>query len=193
MYCDDFKVRKKEIIMEPFLFLETKKVGCLVIHGLTDDEIEDKVFKDNIFKIEDEDKRNKIISIILNRIKFLDRYLLEKLISGSLRTEKLVVVYTIMKTDNLFFSFMCDVYKQKILNRDFTIKKMDFEKFFKDKKGQDSTKIEKDYISILYEAGLISSKKSDSNILVPIVNKEFTDHFRKMGDEAYIIAPMYEE
>ena len=179
--------------MEPFLFLETKKVGCLVIHGLTDDEIEDKVFKDNIFKIDDKNKRKKIISIILSRIRVLDRYLLEKLISGSLRTEKLVVVYTIMKTDNLFFSFMCDVYKQKILSKDFTIKKVDFEKFFKDKKGQDSAKIEKDYISILYEAGLISSSKSDSNILVPIVNKEFTDHFRKMGDEAYIVASMYEE
>lgn len=179
--------------MESFLFLETKKVACLVIHGLTDDEIEDKAFKDNIFKIDNKNKRKEIISIILKRIRVLDRYLLQKLISGSLRIEKLVIVYTIMKTDDLFFSFMCDVYKRKILNKDFTIKKQDFMEFFKNEKIQDSAEIERDYISILYEAGLISSKKSDSNILVPIVNKEFTDHFRKMGDEACIIVPMYEE
>ena len=52
----------------------------------------------------------------------LDEQLINKLINGDSTTIKQIIIYSIMKSDRFFFEFMDEVYKDKIILREFKIK-----------------------------------------------------------------------
>jgi len=148
----------------PFLFLEMKKTASLILQGLKDSEIKDKVLHDNIYQVNTETRRKEIVSMVLKRIKVLDEVLLHKLVYGDVETGKLIVLYTIIKTDRLFFEFMNEVFKEKLIVKDYVIEDKDFNLFFDRKKEQSEKvaswsdytfyKLKQVFTRILYEADL---------------------------------------
>lgn len=131
---------KTTIKLLPFLFLETRKVANLVLQGLTDDEIKKKAVDENIFQVNTETRRKEIVRIILRRVKVLDEFLMKKLAYGDVETGKLITLYAIMKTDRLFFEFMNEVFKDKLIVKEETIEDKDFNLFF-DRKKEQSKKV----------------------------------------------------
>lgn len=182
---------KSTIKSMPFLFLETKKASNLVLHGLEDSEIKKKAVEDNIFQVKTEARKKEIASATLKRIKVLDEVLLKKLVHGNVATGKLIALYTIMKTDRLFFEFMNEVFREKLIVKDYTIKDKDFNLFFDRKKEQseriaswsDHTfyKLKQVYIRILFEAGLIRDKKS-REIGKPFLDQSFINHLKNKNE-----------
>ncbi|NMB97879.1 MAG: DUF1819 family protein, partial [Clostridiaceae bacterium] len=156
---------KSTIKSRPFLFRETKKAAELINKGLKEFEIKEKAKKDNIFQVNTETRRSEIASIVLQRLKAIDDFLIEKIVNGDIETSKQIVIYSIMKTDRLFFEFMYEVFREKILLRDFTLQDKDFNIFFNRKKEQSERvaswddytfyKLKQVYIRILFEAGFI--------------------------------------
>ena len=121
---------KSTIKSRPFLYKEMKKAAILLNKGFREFEIKDIAKKDNIFQVDTETRRSEIASIVLQRLKALDDFFVDRLANGEIGTSKQIAVYAIMKTDRLFFEFMHEVYREKILLRDFILQDKDFNMFF---------------------------------------------------------------
>lgn len=189
---------KSTIKSRPFLFKETKKAAYLINKGFKDFEIKDKAKNDNIFQVNTEARRSEIASIVLQRLKAIDDFFIEKIVNGEIGTSKQVVIYAIMKTDRLFFEFMYEVFREKMLLRDFTLQDKDFNIFFERKKEQSERvvswtdytfyKLKQVYIRILFEAGFIKDQKKDREIVKPIIEEDVAYHLKEIGDTKYLNA-----
>lgn len=189
---------KSTIKSRPYFYKETKKAATLINTGFTIDEIKEKSLQDNIFQLESETRKKEVASTIVARLKAIDSFVIEKIESSNIETSKILVLYAIAKTDRLFFEFINEVYKEKVLLRDFYLRDKDFEVFFQIKKEQSERvaswtevtfkKLKQVYIRILFESGLIANKTGDREIRIPIINSEIKEHLYSIGDKSYINA-----
>lgn len=180
----------------PFLYLEIKKASQLKLQGLNKEEIKNKAIEENIFAVNTEARKREIASAVVNRIQELDDYTLDKIVNGSLQTSKQLAIYSILKTDRLFFEFMKEVYREKLLLKDFIITDKDFNVFFR-RKAEQSEKIAswKDYTfyklkqvykRVLSEAGFIKNAKKEMEIIPQIIEEDVMKHLEDIGDIAYL-------
>ncbi|OLS37722.1 DUF1819 family protein [Bacillus sp. MRMR6] len=187
---------KSTIKSRPFFYLETKKVADLLYQGMKAFEIKDRAIHANIFQVKTEARKKEIASIIIARLKDLDEYLLEKIARGDSETSKLLVLYSIMKTDRLFFEFMYEVFREKFILKEQFLTDKDFNIFFDSKKQQsykvasweDYTfyKLKQVYIRILHEAGLLKNQKGDREINRVYLDYEVKKYLKALGDQLYI-------
>lgn len=189
---------KSTIKSRPYLYKETKKAAILIKQGLSVDEIKTKSIEYNIFQLESEARKKEVASIIAARLKDLDEYIIDKISEGNVETSKILVLYAIIKTDRLFFEFINEVYKEKLLLRDLFLRDKDFNTFFQGKREQSDKvaswaeytlkKLKQVYIRILFECGLIENQKGDRKIKIPILESEVKEYLYKVGDKIYINA-----
>jgi hypothetical protein len=186
----------------PYLYLELKKAIGLIIQGFSIDGIKYKAIEENIFSVNTEARKKEIASTVTNRISVLDDFIMDKIANGSLQTSKQLALYSIIKTDRLFFEFMTEVYKEKILLNDMNLIDKDFNVFFR-RKAEQSEKIAswKDYTfyklgqvykRILTEAGFIRNNKKEIEILPQIMEEEVMEHLKNIGDVSYLEAMLGE-
>ncbi|WP_286910871.1 DUF1819 family protein [Clostridium sp. UBA1652] len=189
---------KSTIKSRPYLYKETKKASSLINKGIKIEEIKEKSIEDNIFQLESEARKKEVASIITARLKELDEYIIDKVENSNVETSKVLVLYAIVKTDMLFFEFINEVYKEKVLLKDLYIRDKDFGVFFQNKREQSEKvaswteytfkKLKQVYIRILFESGLISNQKGDKEIKVPIIDNDVKEYLYKIGDRVYINA-----
>lgn len=182
---------------EPFLYFEIKQVAKLKSEGLSEEEIKQKVAKENLFQYQTGKSVNKMLNAVVKRISVLDPYLVKLLANGPVETSKLVAVYAIMKTNLLFFEFMEEVYKEKISTQETKLENKDFNLFFLNKGEQSETvvqwhtctlnKLRQVFTRILAEAGLISDIRKKELRRV-VVEKELADHLIAIGEQRYLEA-----
>ncbi|MBA5851816.1 DUF1819 family protein [Clostridium sp. cel8] len=180
----------------PYLYLELKKASSLIIEGFSKEDIKTKAIEENIFALNSENRKKEIASTIINRIEVLDNFLLDKIVHGSLQTSKQVALYSILKTDRLFFEFMKEVYREKILLKDFKITDKDFNVFFRKKAEQSEQiaswkdytfyKLKQVYKRILSEAGFIKQAKKEVGIIPQIIEEEVKNYLQSIGDVSYL-------
>lgn len=189
---------KSTIKSRPYLYKETKKASMLINRGLEVDGIKGKSLEDNIFQLESESRKKEVASIIITRLKSLDKEIIYDIENSNIETSKILVLYSILKTDRLFFEFMNEVYKEKIILKDLYIRDKDFSVFFQNKKEQSEKvaswseytfkKLKQVYIRILFESGLIVNQKGDKEIKLPIMDNEVKDYIYKNDGRVYINA-----
>ena len=189
---------KSTIKSRPYLYKETKKAAGLVNSGLDIDKIKEKSLEDNIFQLESEARKREVASIIAARLKALPARVIYYIENSNVETSKILVLYAIMKTDRLFFEFINEVYKEKILLKDLFIRDKDFGVFFQNKREQSEVvaswteytlkKLKQVYIRILFESGLIANQKGDKEIRVPIIEDAVKEELYGLGDKIYINA-----
>ena len=189
---------KSTIKSRPYLYKETKKASSLINKGLSVEEIKEKSLEDNIFQLESEARKKEVASIITARLKNLDEHIIYSIENSNIEISKVLVLYAILKTDRLFFEFINEVYKEKILLKDLFIRDKDFGVFFQNKREQSEKvaswseytfkKLKQVYIRILFESGLIVNQKGDKEIRVPIIENEVKEYLFSIGDKVYINA-----
>lgn len=187
---------KSTIKSRPYLYKETKKAAMLVNSGIGIDKLKEKSIEDNIFQLESEARKKEVASIITARLKVVDKFIIDKIENSNVETSKVLVLYAIVKTDRLFFEFINEVYKEKILLKDKYIKDKDFILFFESKREQSEKvaswseytlkKLKQVYVRILLESGLIANQKGDREIRVPIIDEEVKKYLYSIGDRVYI-------
>lgn len=189
---------KSTIKSRPYLYKETKKASSLINRGSRVEEIKGKSLEDNIFQLESEARKKEVASIITARLKSIDEHIIYNIENSNIETSKVLVLYAILKTDRLFFEFINEVYKEKILLKDLFIRDKDFGVFFQNKREQSEKvaswseytfkKLKQVYIRILFESGLIANQKGDKEIIVPIIENEIKEYLYSIGDKVYINA-----
>lgn len=190
------------IVARPFLYLEMKKAGSLKLEGLNDEEIRKKAMDENIFLAKSESRKKELIAITKKRMKVLDEFLLDKIVNESVETSKQVVLYSILKTDLLFFEFMNEIYKEKYILNDLIITDKDLNIFFERKSEQSERvnswkdytyyKLKQVYLRVLYEANFVEKDNKIYKIKPPIIQREIIDHIIERGDKSYIEAMLGE-
>ena len=189
---------KSTIKSRPYLYKETKKAAGLINKGLEVEGIKNKSLEDNIFQLESETRKREVASITVVRLKDLEKFIIDKISEGNVETSKILVLYAIIKTDRLFFEFMNEVYKEKLLLRELFLRDKDFNTFFQSKREQSEKvaswteytfkKLKQVYVRILFECGLIENQKGDRKIKTPILDSEVKAYLYKIGDKKYINA-----
>lgn len=182
----------------PFSFKAMIIGAKLKADGYTDKEIREKSKNENIFQSRSEHQRIKTASTVNKRLNMLDEQLINKLINGDSTTIKQIIIYSIMKSDRFFFEFMDEVYKDKIILREYTIKDSDINIFIKRKQEQipqiaqwtESTlkKLKAQYLTMLQEANFIKRINGAIEIIPPIIDPSLYNHLLEIGDEAYLKA-----
>ena len=182
----------------PFSITEMVIGANLKLQGYSDKEIKEKSMNENIFQARSEHYKNKVAKTVLMRLNAIDEYLIEKLAISDIEKAKQISIYSVMKSDKFFFEFMNEIYKDKIVLRDYKINDSDINIFIQRKQEQipeiskwtESTlkKLKSQYISMLSEANFIIRNKEYIEITQPIIDKSLKDHLIEIGDEAYLKA-----
>lgn len=179
-----------------FLYLELKKAAGLKNQGLNEKEIKEKAINENIFASGTETRKREIASAVVTRLTELDEYITDRIVNGNLQTSKQLALYSIIKTDRLFFEFMKEVYNEKIQLKDYILTDKDLNVFFMRKaeqsekvaSWQDYTfyKLGQVYKRILTEAGFIKSIGKEIEIVPQIIEEDVVEHLKKINETAYL-------
>lgn len=187
----------------PYFYTEFKMVSKLNLKGLTGKEIRKMAVEENLFMVKTDTRRREIASRTLERIELLDDYLIDKVVNGTIQTSKQIVLYTILKNDILFFEFMNEVFREKIILSEKYITDKDFSIFFTRKMEQSEQvaewkdytfyKLKQVYKRILREAGLVNREKKDLLIIPQMIETDVFNHIKDKGDEVYLRAMIGEK
>ncbi len=168
------------LISKSYWYLESKKTAQLMLDGLTRKEIVEKAIFENIYQVDSEYRSKTIANSLYTRLHSLPKPLLVAIINSDITTSKLLVLISILKTDQLFFEFMHEVFRNKLILGENSLKDRDINIFFDEKKAQsevvdgwvDSTiyKLKKMYIQILLEAGILRIESGKRVILPPFLD-----------------------
>jgi hypothetical protein len=182
----------------PYFYTEFKTVSRLKLSGLKESEIKKMAVEENLFMVKTETRRREIASRTLERIEILDDYLVDIVVNGTIQTSKQIVLYTILKADLLFFEFMNEVFREKIILNEKYITDKDFSIFFTRKMEQSKQvegwkdytfyKLKQVYKRILTEAGLVKKEKQDLLIIPQMIEPDVFNHIKDKGDEVYLSA-----
>lgn len=163
---------------------------------IPDKEIRRLAQEENIFQARSENFRKKAASGIISRLNTLDEFTTELLCNCNIETAKQITIYSILKSDLLFFDFVNELYKEKIILKDYKITDVDIAIFINRKQEQiekiaswrESTirRLKNNYISYLSEAGFIKKQKNYLEIIKPVIDKTFAEHLKEIGEEIYL-------
>lgn len=173
-----------------------KKLAELILQGFNDYEIRKKVTEENILQINNLTRRKEVAAAILKRLHILDEFLLKQIKQNSVETSKAIVLYSIMKTDRLFYEFIHEVVYEKILIGNFIIKDSDLENYFETKKTQSKIvsswkeytiyKLKQVYKRVLFEAGILRHENQHHAIVIPIIDPSIIEHIKQIEDTPFI-------
>lgn len=165
-----------------FWFVEFRKVVELLNEGKKLEEIKTLAMSENLFAAPTTLRANQIYHTVTGRIKALDESFIPLFVRSDLATQKLFALIAAMVYDTLFFDFVYEVIREKMILGSNELADSDVRVFFKDKQQQnekvagwtDATlvRLGRCYKTMLYEAGIIDKSKTARKILRPILDPE---------------------
>lgn len=171
------------LVSQSFWFIEFKKLVSAVNEGKSADEIKTLCLNENWFGAVNSYRAKRTYGYITNRVKSMDNDLIDIFVSSDVATQKLINLICIMKTDRLFFEFIYEIYRDKIILGNTEISTNDVSIFFVNKANQseevsawkESTikHLKSTYMNFLTESGLamnINSNKTIKQITPPLID-----------------------
>lgn len=186
------------LMTQSFWFLEFKKAVRLYREGMSLAEIKKKCVEENLFGTAREHRALRMSGYIVNRLKLMDKQLLELFCTSDLATQKLINLVTILRNDRLFFEFIYEVYREKVIMGVTELTEADVNIFFSQKETQsdlvarwkDSTKrhLKSDYLNFMAEANLLTVIEKKRMITPPIMDVALERYLIASGEEAMVKA-----
>ena len=186
------------LVSQSFWFVETKRIIKLIHDGKSDDEIKRMCIDENLFSTTKKYRAKRIYGYIKNRIKNLDKELIELFYTSDLITQKVINLIAILKSDRLFFEFMFEVYREKNILGIPVIEDADVNIFFKNKEIQsediaawtDGTKrrLRSIYFNYLTDANFLTVVGKKKTITPPILDIALARYLEACGESVIIKA-----
>ena len=181
-----------------FWFSEFRKVVTLLSEGNSMENIKSINQQENIFSAPTPLRANQIFSTVSARVKRLDNSFYPLFLESDLATQKLFALVGAMAYDTLFFDFVYEVIREKMIIGTNELPDSDVRIFFKNKQIQnekvagwtDATlnRLGRGYRTMLYEAGVIDKSKNARKIFRPILTPEFHQWLDEQDMEIFINA-----
>ncbi|WP_366924735.1 DUF1819 family protein [Metallumcola ferriviriculae] len=176
-----------------FWFSEFRKVIQLLNNGKTLPELKKMNLEENIFSAPTKARAIQIFNTVSTRVKCLDHSFFILFEQSDILNQKIIALAAVMESDSLFFDFVYEVYREKLIIGVDELADSDFGIFFKNKQLQ-SEKVAKwtDYTlkrlgncykTMLMEAGVLERATGTRKILKPILDKTLEDCLKANGME----------
>ncbi|MDI3536375.1 MAG: hypothetical protein PWP30_857 [Eubacteriaceae bacterium] len=171
------------MVKHSFWFQEFRQVMHLLAGGKTMAEIKLMSQEENIFMASSKDRATMIFNTVAGRIKSLPQGFYALFEESDLSSQKVIALLGVMASDTLFFDFMYEIFREKLIIGVDNMSLSDMAIFFKNKQLQspkvagwkDNTlkRLAGSYKTILLEAGLL--ERSSQKILKPILDRTLED------------------
>lgn len=168
------------LVSQSFWFVEMKKLIKLICDGLPEEEIKRICINENLFGAAKESRAIRIYGYLWNRVKCLDKNLVEVFTKSDLETQKLINLISVLKWDRLFFEFIFEVYREKSILGISHLDNSDVNIFFKNKETQSDVvaswtdrtkkKLGAIYLNFMVDANLLTIIDKEKTITTPIVD-----------------------
>ncbi len=172
-------------------FQEMKIAIELMAEGKTLEDLEDMSSEENIFSAVSKSRAREILSIMRRRLGKVDERFLKFFLTEPIEMQKLLCIVTVMLDDRSFYTFMDEVYKEKLIAGDNVLYKDDLIAFIhklqsRDEKAAGWTdagikKMRDNFKSILRDGGLITATGNDRQIIRPLLTDEMTKFLDENG------------
>lgn len=176
-----------------FWFSEFRNVIQLLNSGKILPEIKKINLEENIFSAPTQARAIQIFNTVSTRVKSLDPSFYTLLKQSDISNQKIINLIAVMHSDSLFFDFLYEVYREKLIIGIDELGDSDFGIFFKDKqlhsekvaKWKDNTlkRLSNCYKTMLMEAGVTNKATGNRKILKPILDKSLEDCLKANGLE----------
>lgn len=185
------------MVSQLFALVEAKKTAELMTMGLSREQIREKVMSENLYQLKNETRLRKTFNYVYKRLDSLPEGAVDLLVKIDNENAKLLTLISIMNTDKLFFEFVYEVYRGKIILGEKSIEKRDINVFFDEKVRQNEEvsswsesaikKLKQCYIKNLVDAGLLDSTKN-REIKHALVNYRIEELLSQHGMKVHISA-----
>lgn len=175
------KIYSAGCVSRPAWFLEFKKYIRLLQEGNTEETIKRLAIEENIFSAVSPLRGKQIYNTLNRRMKKLPEAIRKLFIVSDLNTQKLITIFVLMESDQLFFEFVYDIYREKLILGVNELKDSDFNIFFKNKQAESDVvvgwkdytlkKLKQCYTAYLAETGLIKVEDGKRLIQRPMMDK----------------------
>ena len=180
------------LIEESFWFVEFKQFIKLLSEGRTWEEIKSMCLEDNLLGISKQYRITRIFAYLKNRIETLDKGMLDLFLESDLQTQKLINLIAIAKYNRLFFEFLYEVYREKVMLGALELMDSDINIFFKNKQEQDEKiakwvdstvkRLGSTYKNFLTDANLLTLENKQRKITPPILDIALEKYLETNGD-----------
>lgn len=178
-----------------FWFAEFRKVMQMLGRGYGMSEIKELNLRENIFSTSTPLRAKQIFQTVSGRVLALDADISALFLSSDLATQKLIALVAAMAYDELFFDFVYEVVREKMIMGNDQLTDSDIRVFFKEKQEQDErvarwtdatfVRLAKCYKTMLYEAGIINKDVGARIIIPPIVDPQLQGWLEDHGMTRY--------
>lgn len=178
-----------------FWFAEFRKVMQMLGRGYGMSEIKELNLRENIFSTSTPLRAKQIFQTVSGRVLALDADICALFLSSDLATQKLIALVAAMAYDELFFDFVYEVVREKMIMGNDQLTDSDIRVFFKEKQEQDESvarwtdatfvRLAKCYKTMLYEAGIINKDVGARIIIPPIVDPQLQGWLEDHGMTRY--------
>lgn len=186
------------LISQSCWFIEFKRIVQLLADGKTEEEIRTECLSNNLLGAVKEYRAKRVYGYLIARAKMLDKEGIRLFVNSDLATQKMINLVAILRGDRLFFEFVYEVYREKVILGQIEMEDKDFNVFFRIKGGQselveswnDSTKkhLKSNYMTCMVDAGLLRTEGRKRMITKPIVDNSLIWYLKDSGDQAMLAA-----
>lgn len=169
-------------VKHSFWFMEFRNEVRLLSEGKSFEEIRELCRNQNIFAASTPERAAQILNTVSSRIKAIGDSFYPVFLDSDVSTQKIFNLAAIMANDTLFFDFVYEVIREKMIIGSNEYKPGDLNIFFKDKQLQsekvsgwtDATfaRLGKNYKTFLFEAGMTDKGKDARKIFKPILEPD---------------------
>lgn len=170
-----------------FWFAEFRQAVQLLAEGKSWDEIRRLSVEENIFGASTPLRAKQIYSSVKARITALDDSFIPVFLQADVTMQKLFALAGILSYDTLFFDFVYDVLRDKVLIGSNELHDSDLRLFFTEKQSHDERaakwteptliRLARSYKTMLSEAGVIDAGTTVRHITPPILTVDIEDWF----------------
>jgi len=194
-------IRKKYsagAVKHSFWFSEFRKIITLLSEGNSLVSVKQMNIEENIFSSPTTERAKQIFNTVSARVRSLDERIYVHFENDDISTQKIIALIALMNTDTLFFDFMYEVYREKLILGSEELLDRDIRVFFKNKQVQsDRMAGWKDYTlkrlgacykTFLAEAGVVSRSTTGTTIVKPILDISLEKYLIDNGMEQFVYA-----
>jgi hypothetical protein len=186
------------LVSESFWFIEFKKIIKLRNESKSWDDIKNLCLNNNLLGISKEYRARRIYGYLKNRVNVLDEGLINIFINADLTTQKIINIIAIAKKNRLFFEFLYEVYREKVILGAVELTDSDISIFFKNKQEQDEDiskwtdvtlkRLSSTYMNFLTDAGFLIVIDKQKRIAPPILDISLENYLKDNGEKQMLKA-----
>lgn len=185
-------------VKHSFWFIEFRNEVKLLSEGLGFEDIKERCRNENIFAAATPERAAQVFNTVSSRIKAMGDSFYPVFLNGDVSAQKIFNLAAVMVNDTLFFDFVYEVLREKMIIGSNEYTPGDLNIFFKDKQLQSEkvagwtdatfTRLARNYKTFLFEAGMTDKGKDARKIFRPILEPDMERWLLDSGMEPVVKA-----